>query len=66
MVSLSCESAAPLLKEKIVNVEKTLSGDLGEGGAKDQECAWRRKRLCTGMIVAFTQIWLLFQILIQI
>ena len=56
MVSLSCESAAPLLIEKIVNVEKTLSGDLGEGGAKDQECAWGRKRLCTGMIVAFTQI----------
>ena len=39
-----------------MNVEKMLSGDLGEGGAKDQECAWGRKRLCAGMIVAFTQI----------
>ena len=56
LVSLSCESAAPLMIEKIVNVEKMLSGDLGEGGAKDQECAWGRKRLCAGMIVAFTQI----------
>ena len=61
MVSLSCESAAPLMIEKIVNVEKMLSGDLGEGGAKDQECSWRCQRLCTGMIVAFTQIWLCFR-----
>ena len=26
------------------------AGDLGEGGTKDQECAGRRKRLCTGVI----------------